>query len=346
LVPVVNHSQTGENKMKRVMAFSGLVLLLLVMVAGVFAQDSIEVGDTVEGTLSESNEEYSLTLSAGDTLVIALDSEDFDAYLEVYDSSGNMVAYNDDGGQGTNARLLFVAAEDDTYTINVRSYFGMGTGVYVLSVSPAEITPLTYNKPLRVELDGGDMLLFVFSGEEGDVINIIADSGNELDTHLTLKDPSDFQIAYNDDSSGVDPALLRVLLRESGNYILELGTYGGRELQGVVTLLIEETELLTLDDGPQVITFDDELSTEVLGVTVDADVPYRLTVTSQGTEISLWVEVRQGERYISSLSFSSVTEASFVLTFADSGLTMITLNDSSFFWDEASVIEVSLEAVE
>ena len=53
----------------------------------------------------------------------------FDNYLQVVDSNGRLVTYNDDGGTGLNARLDFIYQEG--YRIRATSYSGR-TGSYTL----------------------------------------------------------------------------------------------------------------------------------------------------------------------------------------------------------------------
>jgi hypothetical protein len=75
-----------------------------------------------------------LSLSADARLSIALTSPDFDTMLEVTDSTGQTVATDDDGLDGTNSLVIadFGAGE---YTVWVTSYGGGEVGAYSLAVS-------------------------------------------------------------------------------------------------------------------------------------------------------------------------------------------------------------------
>ncbi len=53
---------------------------------------------------------YPVALKAGIGYTIDLVSEDFDTYLRLEDSSGTQVAFNDDGGGGLNARIVYTPA--------------------------------------------------------------------------------------------------------------------------------------------------------------------------------------------------------------------------------------------
>ena len=76
-------------------------------------------GSTVRGSLSSSDaanalrygyrsDDYNLQNIAAGTRVQVDMTSSFDNYLQVVDSNGRLVTYNDDGGPGLNARLDFI----------------------------------------------------------------------------------------------------------------------------------------------------------------------------------------------------------------------------------------------
>lgn len=100
-------------------------------------------GETIEGRLSESDtlrdgsyaDEYVLRGRLGAAFRVQLASEDFDAYLTVQDSNGN-VTENDDAGDSTNAAVEYTF-DGATMLRIVVTAFGQGeTGSYRLSVEP------------------------------------------------------------------------------------------------------------------------------------------------------------------------------------------------------------------
>ncbi len=106
------------------------------------AADTIAFGETVTGTLDVNDclrtggafqESWELVLENDTTARIDLESAAFDAFLVLKDSQGNVVASDDDGGDGLNSRIERVL-EAGTYEI-VASSFGPGqTGTYQLTV--------------------------------------------------------------------------------------------------------------------------------------------------------------------------------------------------------------------
>jgi len=79
---------------------------------------------------------YTMEMTAGQTVVISLDSNDFDPLIEVMSPGGAVVADDDDSGGDLNALLTFTASVAGEYVIGVTSYaLEDGEGAYTLSVS-------------------------------------------------------------------------------------------------------------------------------------------------------------------------------------------------------------------
>ena len=108
---------------------------------------SISPGDTFSGSYGNSfdTDFVSITLAAGQTYDITLmtyGDPDLqpDAYLQVLDSNGNVLAFNDDISiNNVNSSLLFTAADTGTYFISIGQYeFSIGepgyAGLYSLDV--------------------------------------------------------------------------------------------------------------------------------------------------------------------------------------------------------------------
>ncbi len=98
--------------------------------------------ETINGWYSGEPLTYQLTLTESSRVTLAMNSTDFDTYLELY---GEGVSYSDDdGGQGTNA-LLEQALLPGTYTVSARGFSASGSGMFELEVSaePTEMQPDT-----------------------------------------------------------------------------------------------------------------------------------------------------------------------------------------------------------
>ncbi len=121
------------------------------------ANDSDVPGDittgatiAVEGSLTDQLETvgdtdwFRITLQPGDSIDISLSgsgtSPVSDTFLRLYDGNGNLIASNDDGGQGRNSLLKFTSETGGSFYIEVDSYANNKLGEYSLQVT--ESVPL------------------------------------------------------------------------------------------------------------------------------------------------------------------------------------------------------------
>jgi hypothetical protein len=78
---------------------------------------------------------YQMSLAADTTIDLRLNSNDFDAYLVLQDAKGNLMAQDDDGGGGTNARIrqLLPAGKYYVFAKPFANYYS--TGKYTLTLA-------------------------------------------------------------------------------------------------------------------------------------------------------------------------------------------------------------------
>lgn len=82
---------------------------------------------------------YPIELQAGTTYVIQLDSNDFDAYLRLFNAEGKEVASDDDGAKdGLNAKLVYRCERAGAYSIVATSSAHADTGEFRLRVHAKE----------------------------------------------------------------------------------------------------------------------------------------------------------------------------------------------------------------
>ncbi|AYE88269.1 hypothetical protein B5M07_18840 (plasmid) [Sulfitobacter sp. D7] len=97
----------------------------------------MDVGDTFNGTISSTTDEdwVAIELTAGESYTFALNGVTLsDPYLKLYDSTGRLLASNDDGGTGLNALMNFTASSTGTYYIAADAYSSQ-IGTYTLETS-------------------------------------------------------------------------------------------------------------------------------------------------------------------------------------------------------------------
>ncbi|MDB9313906.1 tetratricopeptide repeat protein, partial [Spirulina sp. CS-785/01] len=92
--------------------------------------------DSNSQQLEEDNSYYNVhtfTGEAGEQITIDLISEDFDSYLLLRSPEGDIITQDDDGGEGTNARIVLELPMTGQYEIVVNTYEAGETGSYTLS---------------------------------------------------------------------------------------------------------------------------------------------------------------------------------------------------------------------
>jgi hypothetical protein len=138
-----------------------------------------------------------------------------DPFVTVLDSSGNVIASDDDSGPGTDSRLTFVVEQGATYFVEARGY-GTRVGEYHLNLTlipevgdsittAQDLGTLTDSQPLVVEgvIDqAGDLDLYSFQvSNSGSVLVRLAANFGLLDSFLTVLDSSGQVIGTNNDST-------------------------------------------------------------------------------------------------------------------------------------------------
>lgn len=308
--------------------------------------ETLDYGDVVEGefTADELSKIYYFEAESGDAVAIAMDSGAFDAYLELDAPGGTMSWTDDDGGGNRNALLGPLSlSEGGVYIITARSWGGSDLGAFTLTITRAEITPLELDTPTEVELAAGEPLYFNFEGESGQTISISVDSGNTIDTEMTLRGPEGYQVDYNDDSSGIDPALPAVTLSSTGTHTLIVqGRY--EDESGPLTVLLATVNLPSLDDGPQRVRLSDKQSSGQVIFSGTAGETVNLTLALEsGDVLPSYIEINQGDTSLAYFSSNNaVAGMTLTLTLPADGTVNIKLDDYSY---SVKIVNVTLERV-
>jgi serralysin len=110
--------------------------------------ETLAVGDSVTDTIEVSGDQdwFAVNLIAGQRYLITLTGTGADPlddpYLEVMDSNGNQVRFNDDSGDGLNSSLYFVPETSGTYYVNAHGWEddqgNTSTGEYTITLEKAE----------------------------------------------------------------------------------------------------------------------------------------------------------------------------------------------------------------
>lgn len=156
-----------------------------------------------------------------------------DPVLTLYDSNGEQVATDDDGGTGTNAYLSFVSPTGGTYYAAVSAYENRGTGRYWLGASDTDVAgnmgtdenldSVSDDRRSRIEMNG-DLDNYRVQLEAGQtyVIEVRGEGRERLaDPSLSILDEGDQVIASDDNGGNGNDARLRFTPETSGIYYIQ-----------------------------------------------------------------------------------------------------------------------------
>jgi hypothetical protein len=304
----------------------------------------IEYTQVAESELSTGNSFFQFRGEAGDIINVVVTSEDFSPAVSLSSlssvSSYVLTSGADYSGEGRAVISSYLLQETGNYMLEVSSNDG-STGDFTIEVNQLDVTPIALGETVEVGFNENiTSALFSFEAEAGDVIDLTVEGDGSFDTTLSLTGPDGYQLAYSDDSNGLDPAISNQILDIGGTYTVFVQPYRSGE-KGMVTLTLARGVLLSLDEGPQVITFTSNQTRQTLVATGAAGEVVRLIVEVVGDgTTSPNITVLQSGTNVSYASSSQVHRIALDFTIPGDGQLLIQLEDYSF---SGSQIEVSLE---
>ena len=201
---------------------------------------ALAIGQTFSGALAAADcrltdntavQKFTFTLATETVLEIEMSSSAVDAYLLVADGADNFVVEDDDGGTGSDARILRSFAPGK-YTVYANAYYANSYGGYQLSLKLAPTAcstartvaiPSSTNATLSAAnscrlndksyLDRYDLNVSTRSTVRLDMISSVVDS------YLLLLDDDGKLVAQDDDAGAGVNARIEVQL-EAGHYFL------------------------------------------------------------------------------------------------------------------------------
>lgn len=242
---------------------------IIVNSSGACATQSIAIGATVNGSLSDTDcnaphrsgrkaDQYTFSGTAGQRVTVSMNSTALDSYLILVGPSGSIVndpVTDDDRGGSRNALISnLLLSSSGTYTIEATSYYATDRGAYSLSLALGSITcnPTAIssgatvngniaesdcNTPHRLTSKGD---LYTFAASAGQHVTI-AQRSTIIDSYLILVGPTG-NIVNNpdgdDDAGGGRDALISDLsLPSSGTYTIEATAFNSFD-RGSYTLTL------------------------------------------------------------------------------------------------------------
>lgn len=227
---------------------------VIALAAPATAQQSLRVGQTVNGSLSSSDatissgeyiDRYTLSGRAGETLTVRVDSGAIDPYLLMRGPSGFSEDNDDVSEADRSSELVVTLPASGSYTVGVTSFSVGETGAYRLSVRggsfasarPSGGDAIVPGRPLNGQLSRGDTTLpsgefidyYVLRGEAGERYDIAMRS-SAIDSYLLVRGPGDLSEDNDDDERGATrDARVSVTLPESGEMRIGATSYASDE---------------------------------------------------------------------------------------------------------------------
>lgn len=153
-----------------------------------------------------------------------------DTVMDLLDSDGSQIEYDDDGGSGSGSRIEWTASDNDTYYVVVRGYGGSNTGTYELSLvdfrerlqSAVRISPGTRSES---RLGENDADYYYFRADRGVYYAIEAHLLTHPDTVIRLLDSDGHEIASDDDGGADGGSRIEWEANEDGTYYIVVSAF-------------------------------------------------------------------------------------------------------------------------
>jgi len=183
-------------------------------------------GSSLSGNLSGGVDQWYSVRPSSVGFVTVETSSDIDTFLELYDAPNNRIAENDDGGDGSNARLEVLCAAGSTYLFKLRGYDSSVNGPYRISASFRAIpqaTELRFGSSLSGNLSRGTDQWYSVRPSSAGFVTV--ETSGDLDTYLELYDASNNRIAENDDDGEGSNARLEISCEAGVTYRFRVRGY-------------------------------------------------------------------------------------------------------------------------
>ena len=213
----------------------------------------IRMGQTLSGRLTDTSplhddltpyQAYRFRGERGQRVQVDMKSKDFDAYLVVRRAGSTIdVVDNDDGGGGTDARVIYTLPATGDYEIRANSVDNKARGAFTVSLTPGPPRPpvnvhhLSLGQAVRGELHLGgsvssdetlfDAWRFMGQAHQRVIITVLS---NDFDAFVSIHRPGEERpLATDDDSAGGTDAELSFTLPDAGEYEIRVNTLGTDE---------------------------------------------------------------------------------------------------------------------
>ena len=240
--------------MRKLSILMTLLVIAIALTTTVSAQDTIAVGETVQGEVTNGAATHTFSATAGEMVIITIVAEGFEPDLEVEDADGWEVGFT--FGGDTFASLVFIAPEDGVYTILSQDFLDPVTGSYTLSLGAG--STIAAGETVEGTIDTASVG-YAFSGTEGALVAVSVTTEG-FDSNLTLMDGEGDSLKYDYTSDYSPNTAIEFLLPEDGMYAIavELSSFSDT-FTGTYTLGLSEIT-------PTFVNIDLPATIDILGV--------------------------------------------------------------------------------
>ncbi|MEM9904533.1 MAG: AAA-like domain-containing protein [Cyanobacteria bacterium P01_D01_bin.44] len=198
-----------------------------------------------------SGDSYLVNGYAGQEILISMESDNFDPYLILESSTGEIIAQNDDGGHDLNSLLRVVLPEDGTYRVIATAYKNTDVGgSYSLQANEIRLTDPPIFQEMSARLTEGDEIIQI-NVRRGDFYSIEGEAGQGILVRMESED-FDAQISLQNQEGELvettDSNILRTVLPETGTYKVIATTSTGET--GVYSLVINPQQIKSISISP------------------------------------------------------------------------------------------------
>jgi len=162
-----------------------------------------------------------------------------DPVLQVLDSGGRQIGYDDDGGAGYNFWLKIYLEEGKTYFFRVRLYDFGDAGSFTFKAERIAMVAVTAGEPINLNLTYGIPQYYTFTAEADGIYVINVDGGIDGVANILIDIFNSNGDSYSWDLAG------RIVFRAGETYYFEINTWSSGGATAVFTLRHHPSALIT-----------------------------------------------------------------------------------------------------
>ncbi|MEZ6022778.1 MAG: PPC domain-containing protein [Hyphomonadaceae bacterium] len=250
----------------------------------------INLGQSLDGALDFPGDRdwYRIRLTEGQsyrfTMISAGDAPLDDTLVKIYNSRGEELAMDDDGGEGFNSYLEFTAPSTGNYFVEARGFNDQATGSYTLAAHDGDI-PADSSTDATLAASGdfregvlspaGDRDWYRVDLEEGQAFRLALNSAEGApdalaDPYVVLYGPDGAELARDDDGGEGLNSWLEFQATASGPHYIEVRGFV-EDAQGRYQLTLIPGEIGDSAEGAEYLTPNGQGRASVIGQVGDVD---------------------------------------------------------------------------